>query len=167
MVGLGVVGTATASLLQRLGCEVAVQDISDEAVARCPGWCRPQPWSEPDFTFICTPESAVAAASEASAGTGLLVVRSTVVPGVVNGLASKLGRHVAAMPEFLRAAMAWWDVFNPNMVVIGQCCPEHGEALASLFSPLLAPVIKVDPDTAAMVKLCLNAYLPNQESFWN
>jgi len=150
----GVVGNATARLLVSLGHKVTGCDKGDS-----PTDC--------DIAFVCIPEREVIADTLKLYQTGLFVIRSTVPPGTCEALQDKLGVHVAHNPEFLRESSAVVDVFNPDRIIIGECCPEHGTVLRNLFEPLRRPIHTADRRTTELTKLTCNAWLATVISYWN
>lgn len=150
----GVVGGATYKLLSQLGYDVSGVDIGDKPVRS-------------DIAFICTPESAVTASLLRYHPADLYVVRSTVVPRTCQALENELGIHVLHLPEFLREATAVLDSFNPDRVLIGECCPHHGNIVESLLSPLCRPVIRSRREVTELVKLACNGWLAAVISYWN
>jgi UDPglucose 6-dehydrogenase len=123
-----------------------------------------------DVTFICINETAVEEEVKqmiSSQVKGIYVIRSTVQPGTTANLMKKYGVHICHNPEFLREKTALNDVVNPERIVIGQCCPTHGNVLSNLYSPLSKPIFITDPTTSELVKLTTNAYLSMLITFWN
>src|SRR5438093_4974927 len=169
VIGYGVVGSATAELLRRIGHQVAVIDTDhfrmDEA--RSEGFAELDHETTPEVLFVCVREGHVRDVVPSAPKCPLTVSRSTVPPGTTESLSEELGRPLLFMPEILREATALWDAMNPNLIVIGCRDKEQGERLAELFTPLMAPIVLVPPSTAEMVKLTLNAYFHTLISFWN
>ena len=98
---------------------------------------------------------------------GLYVIKSTVFPGTTSGLMSRHNTHICHNPEFLREKTAFEDVINPNAIVIGSCCEEHGNLLKSFYEPLGRPAIFTQPTVSEIVKVTLNSYFASLISFWN
>ena len=169
VIGYGVVGSATAELLRRLGHEVAVSDTEPckMAKARSEGFADLDQNAPPEALFICVPEGRVRDALRSVPDSPLTVIRSTVPPGTTEALSEDVGRPLLFMPETLREATALWDALNPALILIGCRSEKQGQRLAELFAPLMAPVVLVPPSTAEMVKLTLNAYFHTLISFWN
>lgn len=121
-----------------------------------------------DISFICLPE-AVAESNclLVSSYSGLAVIRSTVPPGTCKGIMDNYGYHVCHNPEFLRAATATKDIFNPPFILIGACCSDHGNMLAELYKPAHVDIIVTTPGVSELAKIVLNNYLACQISFWN
>src|SRR6476661_2656693 len=86
-----------------------------------------------------------------------LVMKSTVPCGT--------GDHIK--PEFRQEGSAVKDFLEPDRVVIGDDGDWAGEAVAELYSPLDAPVVRTDIKSAEMVKLASNAFLATKISFIN
>lgn len=167
--GYGVVGSATADVLRRLGHQVFINDTSParlEAGANLGFGLRPEA-TDIDVDFVCVPEAFAADAVTSLPEGSTIVLRSTVTPGTTDRLATELGRPLLFMPEFLREATAAWDALNPNLVLIGAHDEETGNRVGSIFTPLMAKVVVVQPAVAEMVKLSLNSYLHTIISFWN
>jgi UDPglucose 6-dehydrogenase len=163
-----VVGTSQAYLMSQLGHEVFGYD-HHKSTSEYAKMVK-EPEKEVDVTFLCTPEAAI----EESIGMlvskkvkGLYVIKSTVPSGTTKSLSEKYGIHIAHNPEFLREKTALQDVIHPNVVVIGQCCPEHGEILRHVYLPLACPIVITQPTISETVKLTLNSYLATLIAFWN
>jgi UDPglucose 6-dehydrogenase len=163
VVGYGTVGKAQAFLLRKLNHEVFVFDPYV-----FPGVTAPE--KNVDLTFICTPESAVEESVQTllkEEVTGLYVIKSTVTVGTTEALIKKYGIHLTHNPEFLRENTACNDVENPDRIIIGQCCQEHGAELVSLYSPMKKPVFITDPTSSEAAKLLSNSHLAMLITFWN
>lgn len=171
VIGAGVVGEVTGEALSRFGHSIIFCDIDKERILelQSKGFeVSEKPTSQADIHFICTPEGVVEkVVDQLATFDGLIVIRSTVLPGTTKSLAEKHGRHISHNPEFLRAAMASWDSLNPDRVVIGECCEDHGDVLEKLYESLRTPIVRVDPTTSEMIKLASNAALSSYISFWN
>lgn len=153
----GVVGNATYQWLKAMhpGHRIIGRDKGD-----CP--------QKSNVAFICVPEAFMEVACRETAGyTGFMVVRSTVVPGTCKTLQITVGKHICHNPEFLREATAVQDVFNPSYVLIGRCCPEHGEVLRRLYEPAQVKIVVTNTVTTELVKVTINNYLACLVSFWN
>ena len=94
----------------------------------------------------------------------VVAVRSTVLPGVVEGrlvplLAAASGRRVpedigvCVNPEFLREGSALADFEAPPFTVVGESDRRAGDVLLSMYGHLTAPVHRVRPDEASMVEV--------------
>jgi UDPglucose 6-dehydrogenase len=103
----------------------------------------------------------------------IVVMKSTVPVGTGGQVRSRLdGRGLAhvgyvANPEFLAEGTALADFMQPDRVVIGTFDQADGDAVAALYEPLGAPVVRADVASAEMVKLASNAFLATKISFVN
>ena len=99
----------------------------------------------------------------------MVVYRSTMLPGsmrnvVIPTLEEYSGKKVGidfgvcTNPEFLREGTAVYDYYNPPKIVIGQTDTRSGNLMAALYSNLDAPTIRLDVETAGMVKYADNAW---------
>jgi UDPglucose 6-dehydrogenase len=121
--------------------------------------------------------SAVRAVIEAlpadGGGARAIVMKSTVPVGTgesVQRLLAQQGKGgygYVSCPEFLREGTAVEDFRHPDRVVIGDDGGWAGDAVAALYGPLGAPVIRTDVPSAEMVKLASNAFLATKISFIN
>jgi UDPglucose 6-dehydrogenase len=75
-------------------------------------------------------------------------------------------RYVSC-PEFLKEGSAVKDFLEPDRVVIGDDGDWAGDAVAALYAPLNAPLVRTDINSAEMVKLASNAFLATKISFIN
>jgi nucleotide sugar dehydrogenase len=168
IIGVGVVGSAQAYLLSRLGHEVLGYDhhrTSFEYATMVKDVAQ-----DVDLTFICVPEAGVPDVVKDLVFRrvlGLYVIKSTVPPGTTVSLMAEHHLHICHNPEFLRENKAFEDVLNPSSVVIGQCCPEHAAILQKLYSPLKCPVRVTQPTVSETLKVTANSYLATLISFWN
>ncbi|WP_299237171.1 UDP-glucose 6-dehydrogenase AglM [Natronomonas sp.] len=116
-------------------------------------------------------------------GYHLVVVKSTVLPDVIEGevvpaIETASGKTdggslgVAVNPEFLREGSAVDDFMNPDKIVLGTDGDERAlDALAELYQPLLSeweiPVVETGRREAAMIKYANNAFLAAKISLIN
>jgi UDPglucose 6-dehydrogenase len=72
-------------------------------------------------------------------------------------------------PEFLKEGTAVKDFLEPDRVVIGADPGDDwaAEAVAAVYEPLGAPLVRTDLSSAEMIKLASNAYLATKISFIN
>jgi len=93
-------------------------------------------------------------------GTGVAIKRTFVHQG-------KSGFAYVSCPEFLKEGSAVADFRHPDRVVIGDDGSWAGDAVAELYAPLAAPLVRTDIASAEMVKLASNAFLATKISFIN
>jgi GDP-mannose 6-dehydrogenase len=107
-----------------------------------------------------------------------IVIRSTVLPGTMRGVVipileehsgkrAGIGFGVCNNPEFLREGSAVMDFKFPAKTVIGELDPASGATVATLYEKLDAPLIRVDLETAEMVKYIDNAWHALKIAFAN
>jgi UDPglucose 6-dehydrogenase len=102
-----------------------------------------------------------------------LVMKSTVPAGTgtsIKRVFAEQGKNefrYVSCPEFLKEGSAVKDFLAPDRVVIGDDGDWAGEAVAELYAPLDAPIVRTDINSAEMVKLASNAFLATKISFIN
>jgi UDPglucose 6-dehydrogenase len=102
-----------------------------------------------------------------------LVMKSTVPCGTGASLMRVFGEQgkdalgYVSCPEFLKEGSAVKDFLHPDRVVIGENGGWAGDAVAELYAPLDAPLVRTDIASAEMVKLASNAFLATKISFIN
>lgn len=98
-----------------------------------------------------------------------VVIRSTILPGTMrnivipileerSGKKAGLDFGVCNNPEFLREGSAVNDFRCPPKTVIGELDKASGDALATLYQKIDAPLIRTDLETAEMVKYVDNTW---------
>src|SRR5204863_2298982 len=99
----------------------------------------------------------------------VVAVRSTLLPGVLSSrlipiLERASGRTVGVdigvcvNPEFLREGSAIADFETPPFTLVGESDPRAGDRLLAVYAHLKAPVHRVRPDEASMVKYSSNNF---------
>ena len=168
IVGVGVVGTAQAYLASYLGHEVSGYDPRKTSSPYAKIY--PDLQTDVDITFLCPPEALIESSIENLARKkvkGVYVIKSTVPSKTAVTLSQKFGVHITHNPEFLREDIALEDIIHPQVVVIGECCGDHGAVLKKFYQPLGCPIIVTQPTVSETVKLTLNSYLATLITFWN
>jgi GDP-mannose 6-dehydrogenase len=108
----------------------------------------------------------------------VVCVRSTVLPGTVEGLVirtledesgKKAGRDfgVCMNPEFLREGSSIRDYRCPPFTLIGELDERSGDVIAGIYSNVAAPVIRTRLEVAEMVKYAGNAFHAMKITFAN
>lgn len=101
--------------------------------------------------------------------TGLIVIKSTVIPSIVKKLSEKNGR-VIYNPEFLTERNALDDFVNPPMHIFGGE-PQATAMLEKLYDNFSrckpAPVYKMSAQDAAFVKYGINSFLATKVMWFN
>src|SRR5918995_389129 len=110
------------------------------------------------------------AAQLAGDGGPALVMKSTVPVGTGRQIKRRYPEtSYVSCPEFLREGTAVEDFMHPDRVVIGADPGDvaAAEAVAAIYEPIDAPVVRTDVASAEMVKLASNAFLATKISFIN
>ncbi|MGH2995176.1 MAG: UDP-glucose dehydrogenase family protein [Gaiellaceae bacterium] len=103
----------------------------------------------------------------------VLVMKSTVPVGTGEKVRARLDSrgfaHVGYVsnPEFLAEGTAVRNFVQPDRVVVGAFAEADGDAVAELYEPIGAPVVRTDVASAEMIKLASNAFLATRISFIN
>jgi GDP-mannose 6-dehydrogenase len=108
----------------------------------------------------------------------VVAIRSTLLPGVLEShliplLELASGRSVGVdlgicvNPEFLREGSALRDFERPPFTIVGESDPRAGDVLVAMYAHLQAPVHRVKPDEASMVKYASNAFHALKVAFAN
>jgi UDPglucose 6-dehydrogenase len=105
-------------------------------------------------------EHALVMKSTVPVGTGAAIQREFVKQ-------DKSGFAYVSCPEFLKEGSALEDFLEPDRVVVGDNGNWAGDAVAALYEPLEAPLVRTDVASAEMVKLAANAFLATKISFIN
>jgi GDP-mannose 6-dehydrogenase len=122
-----------------------------------------------DLTYIRRVCEEIGTALRNKAERHTIVIRSTVLPGTMRGivipvLEGNSGKRAGVdfglcnNPEFLREGSAVMDFKFPAKTVIGEVDQASGATVAGLYSKLDAPLIRVNLETAEMVKYIDNAW---------
>src|SRR3989475_7166595 len=108
-----------------------------------------------------------------SSGEHALVMKSTVPCGTGASIKRILREEqrsafsYVSCPEFLKEGSAVADFLHPDRVVIGDDGDWAGEAVARLYEPFAAPLVRTDIASAGMIKLASHAFLATKISFIN
>jgi GDP-mannose 6-dehydrogenase len=96
-------------------------------------------------------------------------MRNVVIPVLEESSGKKAGRDfgVCNNPEFLREGTAVYDFGHPPKIVIGEIDKGSGDLLASLYANLTAPMVRVDIETAEMIKYADNVWHALKVTFAN
>ena len=103
----------------------------------------------------------------------ILVMKSTVPVGTGEKVRTELDSrglaHVGYVsnPEFLAEGTAIANFMRPDRLVVGTFAEADGDAVAALYEPVEAPVVRSDIASAEMIKLASNAFLMTRISFIN
>jgi len=169
VVGCGVIGGSLANLLEDLGHQVKrydpdkgfLDDISD---------CK--------IVFICVPTKADMKFEDVKMAVGyanlknkagIIVIRSTLMPGITDEFTKEYDREFVYLPEFLRERTALEDEVKPHKVVVGTENMETFRLFESIFEPIIAneKILMVKPVEAELLKVGLNSLYTVKVVFGN
>lgn len=122
-----------------------------------------------DLTYIQRVCREIAAALKSKATRHTIVIRSTVLPGTMRrivipileeGSLKRAGVDfgVCNNPEFLREGSAVKDFRFPAKTIMGEVDEASGDIVAALYENIDAPIIRLNLETAEMVKYIDNAW---------
>ncbi len=108
----------------------------------------------------------------------VVAIRSTLLPGVVasrliplleqaSGRKMGEGFGLCVNPEFLREGSAIADFQKPPFTLVGETDAKAGDVLLQAYAHVKAPIHRVPPDEASMVKYASNAYHALKVGFAN
>jgi UDPglucose 6-dehydrogenase len=100
----------------------------------------------------------------------VLVMKSTVPAGTGESIRrDRPGLSYVSCPEFLKEGTAVADFMHPDRVVVGADPGDEAaaDAVAALYEPLQAEILRTDVASAEMIKLASNAFLATKISFIN
>lgn len=108
----------------------------------------------------------------------VVVVRSTVLPGTVEGQLVPILEQASGMkagqdfgvcmnPEFLREGTAIRDYYTPSFIVIGEMDERGGKLVESMYTNVEAPLFHTAIKNAEMVKYACNAFHALKITFAN
>jgi len=100
----------------------------------------------------------------------VVVNKSTVPVGTSVQVAKWLGREdvsVVSNPEFLRQGTALQDFLHPNRIVVGGDNATAIEKVASLYTNIDAPILRMNAASAEALKYAANSFLATKLTFVN
>lgn len=98
---------------------------------------------------------------------GVVVPRSTVLPGTTESVVAPLFEHFGYNPEFLAEGRAFRDFYNPDRIVLGFGDRRALEVLRSVYSSFAAPKLEMGVRAAELVKYASNAFLAMKIAYAN
>jgi GDP-mannose 6-dehydrogenase len=137
-----------------------------------------QPNGSLDLKYVRKVCEEIGAALKGKDAFHVVVARSTMLPGSMrsivipvleefSGKQAGVDFSVCNNPEFLRESTAVFDYYNPPKTVIGETDSAAGDALASLYAHLDAPLVRTSVETAEMVKYTDNVWHALKVGFAN
>lgn len=133
----------------------------------------PLPSGKPDLKALTIAAKEIAAAM--TTGYKLIVEKSTMPVKTGEWLKELLEAElpdaadfdIAAVPQFLREGNAVRDFMQPDRIIIGAENQRAIDILVGLYSPLNAPLLVTDINSAELIKHASNAFLAMKISFIN
>ena len=127
---------------------------------------------EADLAYV---EHVARSIAEHLTGYRLVVEKSTVPVQTGQWIKHTIKTHlkrkhsfdVASNPEFLREGTAIADTMKPDRVVIGVESARARDLLTELYTPLKAPIVVTDMNSAELIKHASNSFLSMKISFIN
>ncbi|WP_308990363.1 nucleotide sugar dehydrogenase [Mariniflexile litorale] len=130
-----------------------------------------------NFNYIFKVAENIAEALISKNGIHIIAIRSTVLPGTCDKVASIIekvsgkkrneGFMVVDNPEFLREGSAVEDYYNPPLTLIGSDSDYAADKIASLYSNLPCEIVKTSLEVAEIMKYVNNTYHALKISFAN
>jgi GDP-mannose 6-dehydrogenase len=172
-----IIGQEVAAGRLRATTEAASAVRGSDLVIVCVG-TPSRPSGGIDLQYVRRVCGEIGAALKTHPGAPVVAIRSTLLPGsmadvVIPTLEQASGKRpgadfgVCVNPEFLREGTAVHDYYHPPKTVIGELNRSSGDLLAELYADMPGPKIRVDIETAEMVKYADNAWHALKVGFAN
>ena len=132
--------------------------------------CLPTPQGDDGSADLSYVENVARLLGPHLAPNAVVVNKSTVPVGTSKQVAKWLGREdvsVVSNPEFLRQGTALQDFLHPNRIVVGGDNAEAVETVASLYSNIDAPILRMNAASAEALKYAANSFLATKLTFVN
>ena len=169
VVGCGVIGESLAGLLEDLSHEVKRYDPAKnltDNISNC------------DIIYICVPTKPDMAFEDIRTAVGyvnlknkkgIIAIRSTLMPGMIDEFAKEYDREFVYLPEFLRERSALEDEIKPDKVIVGTNKMETFRLFEKLFEPIIdtKKILMMKPVEAELVKVALNSLYTVKVVFGN
>ena len=176
IVGMGMVGSAYKEALTRKGFELATYDKFNHNYHE-----DFQVIESTDAVFLClptipkedgrldiTPILEVMYKLHEIKYKGLIILKSTVLPGTTKELRKTYKLNIVHSPEYLAESTAVYNVLNPERIVLG--VPDN-KVNTDLFYKLhyvfTTPITKVDSNTSEFSKFMENTFFATKVTFAN
>jgi len=159
VVGCGIIGSSLANLLEDLGHTVKRYDPAKgltDNICKC------------DILFVCVPTNKnmkfydvkmAVACTILKNKKGIIAIRSTLMPGMIDEFIKQYKRDFVYLPEFLRERSALEDEIKPDKVIVGTEKIKIFKLFQQLFEPIIdtKKILMMKPVEAELVKVALNS----------
>ncbi len=132
--------------------------------------CLPTPQGDDGSADLSYIENVACAIGSHLSSDAVVVNKSTVPVGTSVQVAKWLGREdvsIVSNPEFLRQGTALQDFLHPNRIVVGGDNAIAVEKVASLYSKIDAPILRMNAASAEALKYAANSFLATKLTFIN
>lgn len=140
-----------------------------EAIFICVG-TPPKKDGSPDLSFM---EQVIKDIGANLKHYAVIVEKSTVPVQTAQWMKNLLGKYlktefdVAVNPEFLREGTSVHDFLHPDRIVIGTETTKADKVMSAIYSPIKAPIIHTNLNSAELIKHASNSFLSMKISFAN
>ena len=161
---------ALGRLLQSKTLSFSTDVLNSVADASIVFLCLPTPQGDDGSADLSYIENVACAIGSHLSSDAVVVNKSTVPVGTSVQVAKWLGREdvsVVSNPEFLRQGTALQDFLHPNRIVVGGDNAIAVEKVASLYSKIDAPILRMNAASAEALKYAANSFLATKLTFVN
>ena len=161
---------ALGRLLKSKTLSFSTEVLTSVADASIVFLCLPTPQGDDGSADLSYIENVACAIGSHLSSDAVVVNKSTVPVGTSVQVAKWLGREdvsVVSNPEFLRQGTALQDFLHPNRIVVGGDNPTAVEKVASLYSKIDAPILRMNAASAEALKYAANSFLATKLTFVN
>ena len=161
---------AQGRLLQSKTLSFSTDVVTSVADASIVFLCLPTPQGDDGSADLSYIENVARAIGSHLSSDAVVVNKSTVPVGTSVQVAKWLGREdisVVSNPEFLRQGTALQDFLHPNRIVVGGDNTTAVEKVASLYSKIDAPILRMNAASAEALKYAANSFLATKLTFVN
>lgn len=174
IVGLGIVGNANKAGFEEVGHTVLVHDIklntsiSDVLDTDVVFLCVPTPSTDDGRCNTTIVESVIYQLAEKDY-TGVIAVRSTVIPGFTDSMQKKYpDAEICFVPEFVRERCAEFDfLLEHRLLAVGTNNKKTYDTVIEAHGNLPRNVVQLSPAEAEILKYYLNVYAATRVTFAN
>ena len=161
---------ALGRLLKSKTLSFSTEVLTSVADASIVFLCLPTPQGDDGSADLSYIENVTRALGAYLSSDAVVVNKSTVPVGTSVQVAKWLGREdvsVVSNPEFLRQGTALQDFLHPNRIVVGGDNATAVEKVASLYSKIDAPILRMNAASAEALKYAANSFLATKLTFVN